>query len=107
MVPEDGPVDGDDHVAVVHLLEEGGDAGGGHEPCPPADGLHDVPERREVLLRGGVDAQLGQHLSGAGVVAYRVGLDLGGVAAVEAAPLEQQVGVLSKVCFESLLFFQS
>ena len=34
MVSEEGPVNGDRHVPVVHLLEEGGDSRGAHE-CSP------------------------------------------------------------------------
>ena len=53
MVAEDGAVDGHHHVVVVHLLEQGRDARGGHEPRPPGHTLHRAGLVRAGLVRAG------------------------------------------------------
>ncbi len=87
VVPEERAVDGDDHVAVVHLLEQRRDARGGHERGAAADHLADEAQRGAVLVRHRlrVHAHLLQAGSGAGVLAHGVGLDLAGVTSVERA----------------------
>ncbi len=45
MISEEGAVDGDHDVLVVHLLEQGSDARRGHERGAPRNHLADVSER--------------------------------------------------------------
>ena len=74
MVPEDGSVDGDDDVVVVHLLEEGRDAGGHHEAGAPRHALADVPDRRAVVVDDVVaQAEVGEGEAAAGEVAHLSG----------------------------------
>jgi hypothetical protein len=43
VLPEKGPVNGDDDILVVHFLEQGGDAGGSHEWGSTADAFANEP----------------------------------------------------------------
>ena len=91
MMPEHGAVDGDHHVVIVHLLEQGGDAGRGHESRSPGDTLADVPDSGAVLISDTVQSQLLQHSPALGVVSHWISLDDGDILAVEDSLLKQPV----------------
>lgn len=52
--PENGSVDGNDHVLVVHLLEQGSDSSRDHEAGATGHTFADIPEgkgRATILLK--------------------------------------------------------
>ena len=49
-LPEEGPVNGNDDILVVHLLEQGGDPGAGHHTSPSGDSLAHIPVVEQVVL---------------------------------------------------------